>query len=133
MTRNPQWPHLLTHFVEDRRHVPFSWGGQDCCLFAADWVQLCTGEDPAARWRGTYSTMLGAVRHVTRAGGVCRLPEAAGLVPVEPQFAGRGDIAGVATSLGLALGICLGRHIVTPGHDGLVFQTRIMVRNAWRV
>lgn len=133
MNRNPQWPALLNEFIESRRHVPFSWGGQDCCLFAADWILLATGEDRATKWRGTYSSLLGAIRHVQKAGGVVNLPIVAGLEPVQPEFAHRGDLVGLPTSLGLALGVCLGKSCAFPGHDGLIFHSRRRARHAWRV
>lgn len=133
MTRDPNWPKLLTCFVEERRGVPFAWGGQDCCLFAADWVLLCTGEDPAAAYRGTYSSLLGAMRHIKAAGGVRQMPLQAGLTTIAPAMARRGDLVAEVTPLGLALGVCLGRHHTFPGRTGLIFHHRHAVLDAWRV
>ena len=38
---------LLARFIEERRRMPFTWGSNDCCLFAADWVLAATGRDIA--------------------------------------------------------------------------------------
>jgi hypothetical protein len=131
MTRKKNWPVLLSEFIERRRFEPFCWGRQDCCIFAADWILLATGEDLAAKWRGTYSGMCDGLRHVKKVGGVHHFPQLMGLDRVER--AQRGDLAGIATPLGLALGVCLGKKSAYPGHDGLVFVDRIMIRKAWRV
>ncbi|RDL51794.1 hypothetical protein BLJAPNOD_02935 [Ensifer sp. M14] len=51
----------------------FRWGGMggdDCTTFCATWLQESIGIDPAASYRGTYSTAKGAHDILTRAGGV---------------------------------------------------------------
>lgn len=60
--RPEDWERRLLDFVEARRTVPFVWGTNDCALFAADWVAALTGEDPAAWFRGRYTTEGGAAR-----------------------------------------------------------------------
>ena len=68
--RRDNWPNLLAQFIEQRREQPFAWAVNDCCIFAADWVAVCTGTDHAQPWRGRYSSGLGAVRFLDEAGGV---------------------------------------------------------------
>ena len=46
----------LNEFLARARQREFIWGVHDCCLFAADWVLEQTGVDPAAQFRGTYSS-----------------------------------------------------------------------------
>ncbi len=55
-------------FIADKRDLPFVWGKQDCCLFAADWVLTMTEIDPALKLRGKYRTEIGAKRALKRAG-----------------------------------------------------------------
>ncbi len=43
----------------------FAWGETDCILVCADWVNLCTGIDPAGDLRLTYSSR-GECQRVTR-------------------------------------------------------------------
>lgn len=97
----------LTDYLRDGAARPFAWGVNDCCLWACDWVRLQTGRDPMAGWRGRYSTRLGALRRISRAGGMvaavraemaaCGLPET-----IEPH---PGDVGLVETSPGPALAI----------------------------
>lgn len=49
------------------------WGRSDSMLLIADWMLAATGRDPAAPWRGRYSSPLGAARIIRRAGGKAAL------------------------------------------------------------
>lgn len=125
MKRDPSWPTMLASFVETRRSQPFAWGSNDCCLFASDWIMLCTGFDPAEKIRGTYSTALGASRILRSLGGVqgvvTKLGEPLGLQPVNPQMAQRGDLTMQDNGQGSCLGIVLGQLAAFVGKNGLVF------------
>lgn len=48
---------------------PFRRPDADCCALVADWVEACTGIDPAAAMRGAYSDRRGAVAIIRAAGG----------------------------------------------------------------
>ena len=50
--RKEDWLQNLNSFIEERRHKPFSFGEQDCCLFACDAVKVMTGTDLGADFRG---------------------------------------------------------------------------------
>lgn len=61
-------PELLKH-IHAGMEVPFDRAaGADCCMFVADWVEACSGLDPAAHLRGTYTGPLGAARQIARYG-----------------------------------------------------------------
>lgn len=60
----------LRAFLAHHRRIPFAWGAADCTLFAADWAQWVTGRDPAARWRGGYSSARGAQCLLAGTGGL---------------------------------------------------------------
>jgi hypothetical protein len=130
--RRDNWPNLLAQFIEQRREQPFAWGSNDCCIFAADWVQLCTGVDYAKAWRGRYSSGLGAVRVLDEAGGVEALVDLLGLQRVAPQLAGRGDIVAQEAGHGITLGICLGATTVYVAKSGLIFGSLQSVESAWK-
>ena len=132
-TRRDNWPNLLAQFIEQRREQPFAWAVNDCCIFAADWVQTCTGVDYAQAWRGRYSSGLGAVRFLDEAGGVEALVDALGLQRVAPQLAGRGDIVAQEAGRGVTLGICLGVTTAFVAKTGLVFGPITNVETAWRI
>ena len=132
-TRRDNWPNLLAQFIEQRREQPFAWAVNDCCIFAADWVELCTGVDYAQAWRGRYSSGLGAARFLDEAGGVEALVDALGLQRVTPQQAGRGDIVAQEAGRGITLGICLGDTTAFVAKSGLVFGPITNVETAWRI
>ena len=132
-TRRDNWPNLLAQFIEQRREQPFAWAVNDCCIFAADWVETCTGVDYAQTWRGRYSSGLGAVRFLDEAGGVEALVDALGLQRVTPQQAGRGDIVAQEAGRGITLGICLGVTTAFATKNGLAFGSIANAEKSWKV
>jgi hypothetical protein len=136
MTRDPAWPNLLVDFIEERRDRPFSWGSNDCCLFASDWIRLCTGIDPAADLRGRYHSALSAARVMRSHGGVAGIVESIGgrlgLEPVTHARAQRGDLVMQDNGLGNCLGIVLGPIAAFVADRGLLFSP-FVASPCWRV
>jgi hypothetical protein len=132
-TRRENWPDLLAKFIHGRRSEPFRWGFNDCCIFAADWVNVCTGTDYAEKWRGRYSTAIGARRFLDDAGGVEALVDSLGLDRTQPQRAGRGDIVAQDAGRGITLGICLGVTTAFVAKSGLVFGSIENANSAWKI
>lgn len=124
-TRRDNWPDLLAQFIEARREQPFAWGSNDCCLFGADWIQLCTGLDPAAVLRGTYDSALSGVRVLQKHGGLVGTIEThmepLGFKPIAQGLAARGDIAVRDCGNGDTMSIVIGSKIAYVGKDGLLF------------
>ena len=133
LARRDNWPKLLAQFIEARRAQPFAWGSNDCCIFAADWVEICTGEDHAKAWRGRYTSALGAARVLDEAGGVEALVDALGLQRIAPKLAGRGDIVAQEAGRGMTLGICLGETTAYTAKTGLLFGPITNVETAWKI
>jgi hypothetical protein len=137
----------LDRYIAARRRVPFAWGSNDCCLFAADWVAIVLGRDVVPDLRGQYDSDIGAARLARARFGpqkqpdlfaVERWPEECGLDPVSPMFAQRGylvsfDSRMVGNVLGVGLGVCTGRSAATPAAHGLTFIQLQFWRKAWRV
>ena len=132
-TRRENWPDLLAKFIDGRRSEPFQWGFNDCCIFAADWVDVCTGTDYAEEWRGRYWTAIGARRFLDDAGGVEALVDSLGLDRIKPQRAGRGDIVAQDAGRGITLGICLGVTTAFVAKTGLVFGSIENAKSAWKI
>lgn len=136
--RFADWEERLGRFMGDRLGTSFAWGTRDCCLFAADWVRTCTGEDPGQGLRGTYHDEAGALEIIRRHGNFCRLVSLQMGQPMmrEPLRAGRGDIAAVKGEyLEMpALGVVLGARVavLTP-RSGLAHLPVTAVLAAWRV
>jgi hypothetical protein len=94
MKRCHDWPEKLAAFIESRRHKPFAWGSNDCCMFPADGVAAITEPaiDLAAAWRGKYGDDFGAVRLIAEAGGLRGFARHHQLVEVRWQASARGNV-----------------------------------------
>ena len=134
LKRTKGWEDRFTSLVQSRLREPFAWGGQDCCLWAADCVQALTGIDPAESLRGTYSTALEAARIVTELGGLEAIVTAALGEPLGgPLFASVGDIGIVETNGRQSLAVCNGAHWLAPSDGGMVPVPLELAATAWRV
>ncbi len=131
--RRDGWERILYEFLDSRRMMPFEWGRNDCAMFAADWVMIATGHDPAAEWRGTYSDA--SIMRQMKGNRLAKL--------VSDKFdecavmeAHRGDIGLVAPSGSIqmpALCVIDTLAVFGPGSDGLVSLPRSALMRAWRV
>lgn len=138
------WPEDLNAFIDTRRRVPFEWGRQDCALFAADWILVATGTDPALKYRNRYKTAQGAARVLKHASLHQLFTEACG-TPIWAALGQRGDIALLHTDVDgkvvetdvtdgrETVGVIIGTMVACPGKDGLVFAPLAAALNAWRV
>lgn len=137
MNRQKNWRNRLHEVVEARRRVPFSFeSGFDCAIFVADCIAAMTGEDPAADFRGRYSSDIGAMRVIRNAGFAniadlvsSRLDE---IAPVRAQV---GDVAFIPdeSSFGGALGIVIGEQVACLHVDGIGSVPRNLMTRAFRV
>lgn len=126
------WHASLDAFITQRARVPFNWGEQDCCLFAADAVRAMTGVDHAKDWRGTYRTEEQAGPVLEQLGGL----EACGALAgpeVPPLTACAGDVGLVSDGYRELLGVCVGAHWMVPAKYGLAALPLSSARKAWRV
>lgn len=129
-------PAALAAIIEAHRETPFAWGVHDCCLWAATAVQVQTGEDPAARLRGTYATEAEAVALIKRefAGRIENIPGRFGFQRVPVLSCQRGWLVSkVFSETGTALGICVGTKAAFAAKAGLLFAPMSECRKAWRV
>lgn len=128
----PEWRRRFEALVLAARGRPFAWGSSDCCMFAADAVLACSGVDPAAAVRGTYSTQDGADVVLSQMGGLEAVGALAG-PSVPPLCAQTGDVGLVSDGEKELLAICLGPYWATPGPTGLGALPLRSARLAWRV
>lgn len=105
-------PSLLADLAIHQRignTTPFVLGKMDCSLWAADWVKKRTGIDPAAAWRGAYSTEHEYARMLLAEGSLIRVVARAmkrvGAQRIEPTAAQPGDIGIIVTEKGPACAI----------------------------
>lgn len=84
-------------FCERTNALPFVWGKSDCSLLVADWAVENGHDDPAAAWRGKYSTEEQCRALVAERGGlrdvIAACAFSVGLKPLrEPAFGAVGVI-----------------------------------------
>lgn len=60
----------IGEYIKEAASKPWQWGVHDCCTFAGDWMQIKTGVDPVAHWRGRYDDEQGAIDFIVKAGGI---------------------------------------------------------------
>ena len=123
----------LYKFIMGRQAMPFKWGANDCSMFSADCIQAMTGIDIASDFRGLYTDEAGAAAAIEKVTGVKggTIEDAAAYCCAKhnipqwrfPLLAQRGDLVvykdpttGVLVSGIIHLS---GRHILTPGENGL--------------
>lgn len=137
MPRIEGWEKRLADLVSDRDARPFAWGEFDCALFGADAAQAVTGVDPAAVYRGRYSTKRGAYAALKRVcgGGLEEAVVANGWPEIAPALAGRGDVGITETDDGPAVAVCMGSVWLAPrsGGAGLARLKRHAIARAWRI
>lgn len=133
MTRLRDWQSRFARLVAETRARPFVWGTHDCCLWAADAVEATMGRDPAAKWRGSYSTQAQALALLGSLGG---LPGVAALggSEIAVAFAITGDIGLARWPDGTpSLAVCAGgpRWLVVADHGLLTLED--CASRAWGV
>ena len=125
----------LAKFLAENQHRPFCWGSWDCCLFAADAVQVQTGIDYAADYRGSYRTELGAARLLKRHGHdsirdaiTAQLGE-----PLPATLCHRGDVVLVEHNGVEAAGIIYAGKVMVLGDDGIEAHAMSYANVGWRI
>ncbi|WP_297341644.1 hypothetical protein [Pseudophaeobacter sp.] len=115
-------PLLLAYLQEVRAHGGKMRPGRfDCALYAAEWVNRCTGRDLASEWRGTYRRLKDGRAKLRKAGfsGPADLA-AAHLVEVQGwQHSQVGDVAAIEEEGETAFGIIGGAQIHVLSTAGL--------------
>lgn len=133
MKRLKNWPSRFAALEASARLYEYAWGVHDCCLWAADAVEACTGMDPAAAWRGTYTDVAGAAVVMRRLGGLRRVGAMAGSA-IDPRFAIPGDV-GLLVMAGSRprLAVCSGFGWLSLVDRGLTASPVDSARYAWGV
>ena len=133
--RKEDWPEILAKAVAAANDVPFAWGSQDCCLFAANVVLAITDEDYAAEFRGHYSTATGATKALQRygMGSIRKTIDAKFGSSLPPLMARRGDLLLAMTSRGESLGVSMGATSAFKSPSGVAMLRLDACLCCWRV
>lgn len=133
--RLPDWKARLAEYVTRCAQQPYELGQHDCALFAAGAVEAVSGSDPAAEWRGRYTTKVGGLRALARAGHADHIAATAATLPeIPPAFAAVGDIACVEDpeSRQAVLGVVQGELVYVLREAGLGLMPRAAITRAFR-
>ncbi|WP_295986477.1 hypothetical protein [uncultured Variovorax sp.] len=128
----PDWQKRFSDFGKARASMPFAWGSNDCCTFAAAAVQAMTGKDPMAGIP-PYDNALAAARLIEEGGGLKALATSLLGEPVAPVMASVGDVVLVLNDGREALGICNGTAVAGAGPEGMVFIGLDNVLAVWKI
>lgn len=134
MIRLPDWEDRLAQYLSEVAHAPHVYGSHDCALHGANAVLAQTGEDYAAKFRGRYSTEIGAARALKRYGAGSLAATVDQVLPDRPiGHARRGDLVMV----GGMVGVCVGADALFVGEQngvaGLVRFPRADWARCWGV
>lgn len=103
--RLSNWEEALVNYIAIKRHEPFEYGVNDCCLFAAGAVEAVTGEDPMPEFRGEYDSLKTSLKVIKEIGaGTLEATLDAKFPEVEIGLAQRGDLAFLDGSVGVVMG-----------------------------
>lgn len=134
MTRFPDWEKKLHRICQERMHMPFAFGSNDCTLFVMDAILAMTGTDLGAAIRGTYSDKSGAASVLTEE-KLSAIAEANGIEQVPIKFARRGDAVMMIQDGAMSMGIVSldGIRALFTGNDGLERFPVLECHRAWRI
>jgi len=128
--RVPAWEDALANYIAIKRHEPFEYGVNDCCLFAAGAVLQITGEDPIPEFRGKYDSLKGSLKVIKEIGAGTLEATLDGKFPeVAIGHAQRGDLAFFDDSVG----VVMGGFAYFVSDDGLEKIPRAMWDKCWSV
>lgn len=135
LPRLEDWDRRLARVTEKHLRLAGEWGVSDCLLTAMDAVEAVTGEDPAAKVRGTYSTEQGAAKLLRRRKVETVEQMLAKLFPSLPSafMAMRGDLAVVDRNGVLSAGYVCEYGLAVKTETGLAFVDLTEIRSAYQV
>lgn len=130
--RLPDWQERFSDFGKARGSMPFAWGANDCCAFAAAAVLAITGANPMAAFP-RYTSERQALRLIEDGGGLRALTSTALGAAVSPLRAGVGDVVLVINDDREMLGVCNGVNVMAPGELGMAVLSMEAALAAWKV
>lgn len=133
MNKLHDWQVRFETFIASRTATPFTWGKNDCAIFAADCVCALTGRDVALPAFRRHATERQAARLLKRHGGVAGIATAALGQPVPASGAQVGDVVLAKAGSRDMLAICNGATCIAPGPRGLAVLPMAQASLCWRL
>lgn len=130
--RRHDWAARLFDVVTEHEVMPFQWGRTDCCMFVARALDAMLDTTYAGQLQNLYHDEESALDFISQHGG---LPGAVSVFLGHPTDAraARGDVVLIDGGEGLAVGICMGGHLLAMGPTGLRILERSEIRAVWKV
>lgn len=127
------WKARLSDYLGQCARLPYQLGQHDCALFAAGAVLAVQGTDPAAQWRGRYTSKSAGLRLIRQAGFADHIAATAAVLPeIAPSMAAAGDIAVLALDGVPSLGVVQGEVLFVLRPSGLGHMPRSAMQRAFR-
>jgi hypothetical protein len=133
MNKRHDWQVRFEAFIAARTAKPFTWGTNDCAIFAADCVHAITGVDVALPAFRRHATERQAARLLKRHGGVLGIATAALGQPVPASTAQVGDVVLTKAGGRDMLAVCNGATCIAPGPHGLAVLPMADISLCWRL
>lgn len=128
------WRPRLVRYLGWAARTPFRPGTLDCALFGAGGVEAILGHDPAAGFRGRYTTLAEGFALLRAMGHADHIAMAAAeFEEFPPAQAWPGDLAVVDTAEGQALGIVQGARVYVMARPGMGLMPRADAIRSFRV
>lgn len=129
------WHNDFINFIHVNKNTQFSWGTNDCVMFAASCIEVCTGEHPFPEHKGKYRTEGGAKKYLSTRFGSLENAWDTYLERIDYKFVQRGDVILFESDTGLTSGISWNSGVYAISPDGIRYFDRIddRVKGAWRV
>lgn len=135
ITRRLDWRPRLSAYLAELAGQSFRPGRFDCALFVAGAIEVMTGHDFAAAYRGAYRSIEDGLSDLAEAGFSDHVAFVAAHLPeVHPAFAQAGDVAVVEENGAPALGLVQGEYVyVVLPSKGLGLLPRTALLRAFKV
>lgn len=132
------WMTRLLNTIEGLQDVPFVWGENDCCIFAAKCIDAQYGTNIASQVIGKYNSELSCKRFMIKRAKTTALANVLDTflpVRIGVKYAQRGDVVIFEGELGLTAGVLWTDHIWAMGLDGVktIPLSKIKITDVWRV
>jgi len=135
MTRLDDWQDRFFAYLEATRLLPFAWGTNDCCTFAAGAADAMCGTTLKADVAANYTDEVSARAYLATFDSMeAAVTQWVGTASLAPNFAGPGDVVLMSGNNGPTTGICLGANCASAGgSEGAQYRGRDAIICCWKI
>lgn len=130
--RVQNWQTKLVEILQNPSYRTWQRGKTDCALFVADCCMAISGKDPAAEYRGTYDSALGAKKALLKFGSY-ESALSRHFTEINPRMAQRGDAVTLTFDGIKTVGVLWAGKVTTLTEDQGLILIDAKIERAWRV